>query len=131
MEKYVTFRNAAFRSLCSNTAIFVSKGPCKRTQHCWPTTRSIVGPNMLRRLHGTTTMLALVGTRCEQFEPFTLLGPCKRTQHCWPKPPNNTQQCCDLLCPFAWALQARSQDFSWGGGGGGWSLRVEIGDTHL
>ena len=23
-------------------------GPCKRTQHCWPATRNIVGPNMLR-----------------------------------------------------------------------------------
>ena len=32
------------------------------------------------------------------------LGPCKRMQHCWPKAPNNTQQCCDLLRPFAWAL---------------------------
>ena len=75
---------------------------------------ALLDPTCCVRLHGTTTMLALVGTRCEQFEPFTLLGPCKRTQHCWPKPPNNTQQCCDLLCPFAWALQARSQDFSWG-----------------
>ena len=25
------------------------KGLCKRTQHCWPATRNIVGPNMLRR----------------------------------------------------------------------------------
>ena len=25
-----------------------SKGPCKRSQHCWPTRRNIVGSNMLR-----------------------------------------------------------------------------------
>ena len=25
-----------------------TKGPCKRSQHCWPTRRNIVGPNMLR-----------------------------------------------------------------------------------
>ena len=24
------------------------KGPCKRSQHFWPTRRNIVGPNMLR-----------------------------------------------------------------------------------
>ena len=39
-----------------------------RTQHCWPTTPNIVGPNNVVtccfRLHGTTTMLALVGTCC-------------------------------------------------------------------
>ena len=36
-------------------------------------------------------------------KPVKLLGQCKRTQHCWPKTPNNTQQCCDLLRPFACA----------------------------
>ena len=29
----------------------------------------------------------------------------KRTQHCSSKNPNNTQQCCDLLRPFAWAFK--------------------------
>ena len=39
------------------------------------------------------------------FKSVKLLGPCKRTKHCWPKASNNTQQCCDLLRPFAWALK--------------------------
>ena len=26
----------------------MSKGPCKRSQHCWPTRRNIVGANLLR-----------------------------------------------------------------------------------
>ena len=53
--------------------------PCKRTQHCWPTTPNIVGPNSVVtccvRLHGTTTMLALVGTCCVQFETGQTFGP--------------------------------------------------------
>ena len=28
--------------------LLVPKDPCKRTQHCWPRTRNIVGSNMLR-----------------------------------------------------------------------------------
>ena len=28
------------------------KGPCKRSQHCWPTKRNNVGPNMLRAFVG-------------------------------------------------------------------------------
>ena len=44
------------------------KAPCKRTQHCWPTTPNTVGPNNVVtccvRLHKSTTMLALVGTCC-------------------------------------------------------------------
>ena len=47
-------------------------------------------------------MLALVP---HSLKPVKRLGPCKRTQHCWPKTPNNTQQCCDLLRPFAWVLR--------------------------
>ena len=136
-------------------------GPCKRAQHCWPTTRDSVGPNMLRRLHGTTTMLAFVGTLCivwnrsrsnfrpmqtdatllanntrqcwaqhvtsvcmepqqcwhllalvpHSLKPVKFLGPYKRAQHCWPKTPNNTQQCCDLLRPFAWAFNTKNTMF--------------------
>ena len=76
------------------------------TQHCWPTTPNIVGPNNVVtccvHLHGTTTMLALVAF---SLKPVKLLGPRKwtqcsllanNTQHCW------AQQCCDLLRPFAW-----------------------------
>ena len=47
-------------------------------------------------------MLALVA---DGLKPVKLLGPCKRTQHFWPKTPKNTQQCCDLLRPFAWAFR--------------------------
>ena len=84
--------------------LFIVKGPCKRTQHCWPTTRNIVGPTCCVRLHGTTIMLSLVAY---SLKPLELLGTCKRTQHCWPKTHNNTQQCCDLLRPFAWALSSK------------------------
>ena len=92
-----------------NFYVSVTKGPCKRTQHCWPTTRNIVGPNMLRPFAWNHNN---VGT-CWQLvacclKPVKLLGPCKRTQHCLPKNPNNTQQCCDLLRPFAWAFIVRT-----------------------
>ena len=38
-------------SICASSftsLAYVRPWPCKRTQHCWPTTRNIVGPNMLR-----------------------------------------------------------------------------------
>ena len=63
---------------------------------------TLLGPTCCVRLHGTTTMLALVAYSLKSVK---LLGPCKRTQHCWPKNPNNTQQCCDSLRPFAWAFR--------------------------
>ena len=50
-----------------------------------------------------------VGTCCLCLKPVKLLGLCKLTQHCWPKTPNNTQQCCDLLRPFAWTLRGASR----------------------
>ena len=65
---------------------------------------TLLGPTCFIRLHRTTTMLALVGTRCIEFETGQTFGPSKLTQHCWPKTPNNTQQCCDWLRPFARAL---------------------------
>ena len=86
------------------------KGPCKRTQHCWPTTPNIIGPNNVVtccvRLHGTATILALVAYSLKSVK---LLGPCKRTQHCWPQTPNNTRQC-ELLGQFAWALRLMQTD---------------------
>ena len=51
-------------------------------------------------------LLALVAY---SLRPVKLLDPCKRTQHCWPKTSNNTQRCCDLLRPFAWAFRALKQ----------------------
>ena len=53
------------------------------------------------RLHGTTTMLALVAY---SLKPVKLLGPCKRTQHCRPTTPNNVGSCWHSFRPFAWAL---------------------------
>ena len=104
-------------------------GPCKRTQHCRQTTPNNVGscwhllrpfawafkahtngPNIVGsnnvvtccvRLHGTTTMLALVAY---SLKPVKLLGPCKRTQHCRQTTPNNVGSCWHLLRPFAWAF---------------------------
>ena len=74
-----------------------AKSPCKRTQHCWPRTPNIVGPNNVVtccvRLYGTTTMLALVAY---SLKPVKLLGPYKRTQHCWPTTPNNVGSCWHL-----------------------------------
>ena len=66
------------------------------------TDATLLGPTCCVRLHGTPTMLALVAY---SLKPVKLLGPCKRTQHFWPKTPNNTQQCCDLLRPFAWTFR--------------------------
>ena len=54
--------------------------------------------------HQCLHLLALVAY---SLKPVKFFGPCKRTQHCWPKTPNITQQCCDLLRPFAWALNPR------------------------
>ena len=69
---------------------------------------TLLGPTCCVRLHGTTTMLALVAY---SLKPVKRLGPCKRTQHYWPKIPNNTPQCRDLLRSFAWAF-TRNNDFS-------------------
>ena len=80
------------------------KGPCKRTQHCWPTTPNIVGPNNVVtccvRLHGTTTMLALVDTCCVQFETGQTFRPMQTDATFY----NNGGSCWHLLRPFAWAL---------------------------
>ena len=67
---------------------------------------NIVGPNNVVtccvRLHGTTTMLALVAY---SLKPVKRLSPCKRTQHCWPTTPNNVGNCWHLVHPFAWVLR--------------------------
>ena len=56
---------------------------------------TLLDPTCCVRLHGTTTMFALV---VSSLRPVKLLGPCKWTQHCCPKTPNNTQQCWDFSC---------------------------------
>ena len=107
----------------NNTIYCGFKGPCKRTQHCCPTTPSIVGLNnvvtccvrLQRQLQLRCCcccccmepqqcwhLLALVAY---SLKPVKLLGPCKRTQHCWPTTPNNVGSCWHLLCQFAWALK--------------------------
>ena len=56
----------------------------KNTLRPMQTDATLLGPTCCVRLHGTTTMLALVGY---SLKPVKLLGPCQRTQHCWPKKP--------------------------------------------
>ena len=85
--------------------------PCIKAHANGP---NIVGPNNVVaycvRLHGTTTMLALVGTCCvySSLKPVKRLGPCKRTQHCWPTTRNNVGSCWHLLRLFAWAIKAHA-----------------------
>ena len=86
------------------------KGPCKRSQHCWPTRRNIVGPNMLRAFAHQVVcccvLLRLVGSCWMKFESgqtssnnFQQVATTRNnTQHgvqtlatCW------AQQCCVLL----------------------------------
>ena len=50
---------------------FRVKGPCKRTQHCWPTTRNIVEPNMLRPFAWNRNN---VGTFCHLLRIDKVLG---------------------------------------------------------
>ena len=65
---------------------------------------TLLGTTCCISLHRTTTMWAMLAPVAYSLKTIKLLGPCKRRQHCWPKTPNNTQQCCDLLRPFAWAF---------------------------
>ena len=68
------------------------------TEHCRPQHVASVCMELQKCWH----LLALVSY---SLKPVKLFGPCKRTQQCLPKTPNNTQQYCDLLRPFAWALK--------------------------
>ena len=68
------------------------------TEHCRPQHVASVCMELQKCWH----LLALVSY---SLKPVKLLGPCKRTQQCLPKIPNNTQQNCDLLRPFAGALK--------------------------
>ena len=63
----------------------MSKAPCKRTTHCWPTTPNIDGSCCIRLLEAKSlTRFKLCATTCNRV--------CKRTQHvtpnnigsCWP-----------------------------------------------
>ena len=84
------------------------KGPCKRSQHCWPTKRNNVGPNMLRAFaHHVVcccVLLRLVGSWWMKFETGQtnnfqqVATTSNNTQHgvqtlatCW------AQQCCERL----------------------------------
>ena len=83
-----------------------SKGPCKRSQHCWPTRRNIVGPNMLQHVVCCCVLLRLVGSCWMKFDQFQtssnnfqqVATTRNNTQHgvqtlatCW------AQHCCVLL----------------------------------
>ena len=56
-QKLQNFMNSLDLLLAS-----ISKGPCKRSQHCWPTRRNIVGPNMLRAFAHHVVCWRLVAT---------------------------------------------------------------------
>ena len=72
------------------------KGPCKRSQHCWPIRRNIVGPNMLRAFaHHVVcccVILRLVGWSLKRLQH---VGP-NNVASCWPT----------MLRAFARALKA-------------------------
>ena len=94
-----------------------SKGPCKRTQHCWPTRRNIVWPNMLRPFAWNHNNVAWsrenVCTRALQSFLSITVPECiaslddvcmhhatnaNNSQHCWYKGPcKRTQQVTTLL----------------------------------
>ena len=80
----------------------------------WPlrpmqTDATLLGPTCCVRLHGTTTILALVAF-C--LKPVKHLGPYKRTQHCWSTTRNDVMTCCvglhgplrAMLLRVAWTL---------------------------
>ena len=81
-------KRASVRSQSDQTGYVVElKAPCKRTQHCWPTTPNIVGCYMLR------PFAHLVACCWELLHPFA--HHCQHgrnnSQHCWP---NNVGSCC-------------------------------------
>ena len=65
---------------------------------------TLLGLTCCVRLHGTTTMLALVAYGLKPVKLLDPYLPRKQTQHCLPKTTNNTQQRRDLLHPFVWAF---------------------------
>ena len=81
-------KRASVRSQSDQTGYVVElKAPCKRTQHCWPTTPNIVGCYMLR------PFAHLVACFWELLHPLAhhcQLG-CNNSQHFWP---NNVGSCC-------------------------------------
>ena len=89
------------------------------TQHCWA--QHVASVRM--ESQQCWQLLAVV---TYSLNPVKLLGPYKRTQHCWPKTPNNTQQCCDLFRPFAWALRYSLGKRGGGGGGRGGGRLEEL-----
>ena len=83
------------------------KAPCKRTQHCWPTTSNIVGCYMLRPFaHTVACCCVLLGPRTLITHGLQRLMGCIlpmmhcRSQHCW-----------ELLHPFAHHCQHARNNF--------------------
>ena len=109
------------------------KAPCKRTQHCWPTTSNIVGCYMLRPFAHPVACCCAKFETGQTFQPTTpniffwsvctalptLLGPCTPithglqrhtgcilpTMHC------RSQHCWELLHPFAHHCQHARNNF--------------------
>ena len=110
-HRQTRFTTGQYRFSTGKTRICTSpstvlKGPCKRSQHCWPTRRNIVEPNMLRAFaHHVVCccdLLEVVGwslttfklhpTSCNKSQQHATTHNmvCKRSQHVGP---NNVASC--------------------------------------
>ena len=77
-----------YKSVNTTVVFSLRKATCKRTQHCWPATRNIVGCYVLRPFaHAVACCCVLLGAVAQSLKPVKLLSTCKRT---W-----------ELLRPFA------------------------------
>ena len=103
----------------------IFEAPCKRTQHCWPTTLNIVGCYMSRPFAHPVAcccvFLGVVGsvctplpTRTQQLQPRLgvvafvctyLKATCKRIWHCSPTTPSTVG--CYMSRPFAHPVACR------------------------
>ena len=97
------------------TNIFILS-PCKRTQHCWPTTPNIVECYMLRPFAHPVS---------QSLKPVKILATCKRTQQL---PTLFGQQCCELLRPFAHYCQhgRNNSQHCWANNVGSCCVRLHV-----
>ena len=91
-------KSRTFANAYNNRGICL-QGPCKRTQHCWPTNSNIVGCYTLRPFaHPVACCCLLLGVVAQKFKTVKLFGKCKRTQQLLKL---LAQKCWELLRPFA------------------------------
>ena len=91
-----------YRKVTKRGYVVELKAPCKRTQHCWPTTPNIVGCYMLRPFaHPRCMLLGVVASACTPLPT--------RTQQL---PTLLAQQCRELLRPRAKQSRTTTQSSS-------------------